>query len=84
MITALEEKLDYKQQEILKLSDVMGRRARHDAEISKIRKEMQNAETEHQQKVNEIERSLIETRIRIQREADSKLQAMQAEAHDVF
>ena len=41
---------------------------------------MQTAEAEHQQKVAEIERSLIETRIKVQKEADAKLQTMQSEA----
>jgi hypothetical protein len=44
---------------------------------------MQQAETEHQLKVAEIERNLIETRIKVQREADTKLKAMQLEAQDV-
>ncbi len=59
------------------------RRARHEAEISRIRREMQNADAEHKAKVSEIERSLIETRIRVQREADAKLQTMQSEAQMV-
>ena len=82
LISSLEEKIEVKQHEIMKLSDVMGRRARHDAEISKIRKEIQTAETEHSAKVAEIEKSLIESRYKVQKEADQKIQVMQSEAHD--
>ncbi len=44
---------------------------------------MQVADAEHKAKVATIERSLIETRIRVQREADDKLQTMQSEAQMV-
>lgn len=82
LIANLEEKIEAKGVEVLKLSDVMGRRARHDAEISKIRKEIQIAESEHLAKVAEIEKSLIESRYKVQKEADAKIQVMQSEAHD--
>ena len=60
----------------------MGKRARHEAEIARIKKEMQFAESEHQSKIAEIERTMIESRFKIQRDADSKLQVMQSEAHE--
>lgn len=82
MIIELEGTLESKNQEMLKLSDVMGKRARHEAEIARIRKEMQISESEHQSKVAEIERNLIETRFKTQRDADAKLQVMQSEAHE--
>ena len=64
------------------LKSLKSKRARHEAEIAKIRKEMQTMEQEHQVKVSEIERNLIESRFKVQKEADAKLSAMQSEAHD--
>jgi hypothetical protein len=60
----------------------MIRKARHESEIFKIRKEMAEAETLHKAKISEIERKLLEARLKSQREADAKVHNMQNAAHE--
>ncbi|KAJ3196851.1 hypothetical protein HK101_007465 [Irineochytrium annulatum] len=73
----LEVKLNDKQMEITQLTDVMVKRSRHEAEIAKIKKEMEEADVKHAQSVSDLERSLLEVRIKLQREADIKIQEME-------
>jgi hypothetical protein len=76
-IDEIDTKAENKTQEIAHLSDIMLRKSRHEAEIFKIRKEMAEAETLHKQKIGEIERKLLEARLKSQREADAKVNHMQ-------
>nr|KAJ3421138.1 hypothetical protein HK105_004395 [Polyrhizophydium stewartii] len=82
MIMEQELKLSAKESEIMQLSDTMARRAKHDAEIAKIRKEMQASESEHLAKMAELERTLLETRMRLQKEAEAKIKSMESAAHE--
>ncbi len=83
LIEELEMKLEAKQTEIMHLSDIMVRRVRHEAEITKIKKEMQAAEDVHRDKVSELERKLLDSRMKLQREADAKVREMENAAHEV-
>ncbi|KAJ3106525.1 hypothetical protein HDU97_006118 [Phlyctochytrium planicorne] len=92
----LEVKLEGKQQEIMHLSDVMvghnnnillltidkARRSRHEAEISRIRKEIADADAKHAQAVSDLERNLLEVRMKLQREADAKIADMECAAQE--
>ncbi|KAI8927360.1 hypothetical protein BC831DRAFT_424724 [Entophlyctis helioformis] len=81
-IIELEMKLSAKESEIMQLSDTMARRAKHEAEMAKIRKEMQAAQFEHDSKMAEQERSLLETRMKLQKEAEAKIKSMESAAHE--
>ncbi|KAI9098676.1 hypothetical protein DFS34DRAFT_81650 [Phlyctochytrium arcticum] len=78
----LEDKIETKQQEVQSLSDVMSRRARHEADIAHLRKEMHESEQQHQARIAELERTLLEERIRVQKETDSKIREMESAAHE--
>ncbi|KXS12454.1 hypothetical protein M427DRAFT_397618 [Gonapodya prolifera JEL478] len=80
-IADLDVKLETKNQEVMALSDVMSKRAKHEAEIVKLKKEMSDMEAQHKTRLEELERRLLETRIKLQREADAKLQNLEAQAH---
>ncbi|KAJ1551299.1 hypothetical protein HK096_001609, partial [Nowakowskiella sp. JEL0078] len=78
----LEMKLTTKQQELLQMSDIVVKRAKHQSEMAKLRQEMFESEREHQQKVAELERSLLESRIKMQKEADAKIHSMESAAQE--
>ena len=44
---------------------------------------MQDMEFEHQNKLSEIERALLEDRMKMQKEADARIHSMESEAHQV-
>ncbi|KAJ3294958.1 hypothetical protein HK104_003164 [Borealophlyctis nickersoniae] len=50
--------------------------------MAKLRREMQEAETEHQDHVSELERTLLEARMKFQKEAEAKIRAMESAAHE--
>ncbi|TPX67374.1 hypothetical protein SpCBS45565_g03819 [Spizellomyces sp. 'palustris'] len=81
-ILDLEDKIDTKQQEVQSLSDVMSRRARHESDIAHLHKEMQEADHQHQIRVAELERTLLEERIKVQKETDAKIKEMESAAHE--
>ncbi|KAI8902303.1 hypothetical protein BC833DRAFT_399805 [Globomyces pollinis-pini] len=60
----------------------MARRAKHEAELSKIKKEIRDAESNHQEQILEMEKSLLDTRIRLQKESDEKIRIMEAAAEE--
>ncbi|KAJ3215837.1 hypothetical protein HDU67_010257 [Dinochytrium kinnereticum] len=78
----LEAKLEGKQQEIMHLSDVMTKRARHEAEIAKIRKEIAEADAKHAEALSDLERNLLEVRMKLQKEADAKIAEMESAAQE--
>ncbi|KAJ3111125.1 hypothetical protein HDU96_005973 [Phlyctochytrium bullatum] len=82
MAVELEMKLEAKQQEIMQLTDVMTKRARHESELAKIRKEIADADALHAQAIADLERSLLEVRIKLQREADAKITEMENAAQE--
>ncbi|KAJ3404238.1 hypothetical protein HDV05_007280, partial [Chytridiales sp. JEL 0842] len=82
ILVELEIKLESKQQEIMDLSDVMSKRTRHDAEIQRITKEIEEADQEHARQVAELEQSLLDTSIQLQAEADAKIQEMRNAANE--
>ncbi|KAI8814618.1 hypothetical protein BJ742DRAFT_892589 [Cladochytrium replicatum] len=82
LLMELELKLVEKQQELMQLSHVMARRTRHEAEMSRLKKEMQEAESEHQVRVTDLERTLLEARMKLQREADTRIHAMESAAQE--
>ncbi|KAI9202965.1 uncharacterized protein BJ171DRAFT_600414 [Polychytrium aggregatum] len=82
LLVEQEMKLEAKQEEMLRLSDVMSKRARYEAEIAKIKKEMQDAEADHHRKLAEVERQLLEARMKHQKEADNKIKMMESAAHE--
>ncbi|KAJ3385455.1 WAS/WASL-interacting protein member 1 [Lobulomyces angularis] len=81
-IEDLHFKLEQKQEEINHLSDIMVRRARHETQVSKIKKEMQDAEIKHKNRVSEIERKLLEGRMKCQKEAETRVHEMENAAHE--
>ncbi|KAJ3266211.1 hypothetical protein HDU77_002022 [Chytriomyces hyalinus] len=81
-IIELELKLESKQQEMMSLSDIISKRSKHEAEIVKIKQDMQDADRAHNDRVSALERSLLETRIKLQRDADLKIQQMENAAHE--
>ncbi|KAJ3212612.1 hypothetical protein HDU82_008834 [Entophlyctis luteolus] len=81
-IADLELKLESKQQEMMGLSDIISKRSRHEAEIIKIRQDIADADALHAKKVATLERSLLETRIKLQREADAKIREMENAAQE--
>lgn len=76
-ILEFELKLESKKHEMLQLSDIMAKRAKHEAAINKIHQEIQAAESEHQQKLISMERGLLAKRIALQKEYDSKISTME-------
>ncbi|KAI8817924.1 uncharacterized protein EV422DRAFT_508482 [Fimicolochytrium jonesii] len=82
MIADLEEKIEVKQQEVNGLSDVMAHRARHEAEIASVQKEMQESERQHRVQMQELERTLLEERIKVQKETDTRIREMESAAHE--
>ncbi|KAJ3089249.1 hypothetical protein HK102_006833 [Quaeritorhiza haematococci] len=81
-IVDLQLKLDTKAEEISHLSDIMQQRAKHEAEVIKIREEIRAAETAHRDKVSQIEHKLLETRLRLQREAEARIRNMENAAQE--
>lgn len=81
-IEQIESKLELKHEEVAHLSDIATRRARHEASVASIRKDMLDAETAHKLRISQVERQLLETRMKCQREADAKVIEMQSAAHD--
>ncbi|KAJ3334102.1 hypothetical protein HDU76_010224 [Blyttiomyces sp. JEL0837] len=82
LIQDLEFKLEAKQQEMMNLSDIVSKRSKYEAEIARIRKEIEAEDAIHQANVDELERSLLETRIKLQKEADAKIAEMEAAAQE--
>ncbi|KAJ3074801.1 hypothetical protein HDU99_001665, partial [Rhizoclosmatium hyalinum] len=82
VIIELELKLESKQQDMMGLSDIISKRSRHEAEIIKIRQDIIDSDRAHNEKVAILERSLLETRIKLQREADLKIQEMENAAQE--
>ncbi|KAI9341814.1 hypothetical protein DFJ73DRAFT_961469 [Zopfochytrium polystomum] len=82
IIQDLEIKLEAKQQEMMNMSDVIAKRGKHEAEMSKIRSELEEADAIHMQHVTDLERTLLETRIKLQREADAKISEMESAAQE--
>ncbi|KAJ3127824.1 hypothetical protein HK098_005718 [Nowakowskiella sp. JEL0407] len=80
--TDLELKLSAKQQELMQMSDIVGKRAKHQSEIARLRQELHDIESAHQIKVSELERTLLEARIKLQREADVKIHTMESAAQE--
>ncbi|KAJ3071008.1 hypothetical protein HDU98_005932 [Podochytrium sp. JEL0797] len=74
--------LEAKQQEMMGLSDVISKRSRHEAEIIRVRQDMADSERMHKEKEGQMERALLETRIKLQREADMKIQEMESAAQE--
>ncbi|KAH6565358.1 hypothetical protein BASA62_007356 [Batrachochytrium salamandrivorans] len=77
-----EMKLAEKESKIMQLSDIMARRKKHEDEMNSIQKEMQFAESEHLHKMAALERTLLETRMKLQKEADAKINSMESAAHE--
>lgn len=82
VIQDLELKLDDKQQAMMSMSDIMAKRSKHEAEIARIQREIKEADASHIQSAVELERSLLETRIKLQREADNKISEMESAAQE--
>ncbi|KAJ3030954.1 UNVERIFIED_CONTAM: hypothetical protein HDU68_007154 [Siphonaria sp. JEL0065] len=82
VIIELELKLEAKQQEMMGLSDIISKRSRHEAEIIKVKQDITDTDRAHNEKVAILERSLLETRIKLQREADLKIQEMENAAQE--
>ncbi|KAI9350790.1 hypothetical protein BDR26DRAFT_930095 [Obelidium mucronatum] len=82
VIVELELKLESKQQEMMGLSDIISKRSRHEAEIIKVKQDIADTDRSHNEKVAILERSLLETRIKLQREADLKIQEMENAAQE--
>lgn len=83
VIQELEDKLNSKEEEFFDLSDTMAKRAKHEADVAKIRKEIREAEDFHQEKILEMEKQLLDTRMKLQKESDEKIKQMEAAAEEV-
>ncbi|KAJ3012468.1 hypothetical protein HKX48_006268 [Thoreauomyces humboldtii] len=81
-LAEMEEKIEQKQEEVNGLSDVMAHRARHEADIERLQREMQDAERVHRSEIQELERTLLEERIKVQKETDVKIKEMESAAHE--
>ncbi|KAJ3159896.1 hypothetical protein HDU88_008389 [Geranomyces variabilis] len=81
-IAETEEKIEQKQLEVNGLSDVMSHRSRHEADIARLQREMQDAERQHRAELQELERKLLEERIKVQKETDAKIKEMESAAHE--
>ncbi|TPX55806.1 hypothetical protein PhCBS80983_g05015 [Powellomyces hirtus] len=81
-IAEMEEKIDQKQLEVNGLSDVMSHRAKHEADIARLQREMQESERLHRNEIQELERTLLEERIKVQKETDAKIKEMESAAHE--
>ncbi|KAJ3145856.1 hypothetical protein HDU86_000623 [Geranomyces michiganensis] len=81
-IAETEEKIEQKQIEVNGLSDVMSHRSRHEADIARLQREMQDAERQHRAELQELERKLLEERIKVQKETDAKIKEMESAAHE--
>ncbi|KAI9183392.1 hypothetical protein H9P43_004309 [Blastocladiella emersonii ATCC 22665] len=79
-IADLQEKLDSKNQEILSLADVLHQRQRHEAQLAAYRKDLESLQASHTRSILELERRLLEERVRVQRRSDAQVAAMQAAA----
>ncbi|KAJ3309187.1 hypothetical protein HDV04_006327 [Boothiomyces sp. JEL0838] len=82
VIQELEDKLNSKEEEFFDLSDTMAKRAKHEADVTKIRKEIREAEDFHQEKILEMEKQLLDTRMKLQKESDEKIKQMEAAAEE--
>lgn len=51
--------------------------------MDKLRKDMLDLEEQHESKVSQLERTLLEERVRFQKEADAQLLATEREAQEV-
>jgi uncharacterized membrane protein YfhO len=56
------------------------KRARHYEELSKIKEEIKVAEVQHQEEVLRLEKSLLDTRMKLQLDSDEKIKIMESEA----
>lgn len=61
----------------------MARRSKHEGEMNQIRKSIDTAMQEHKATMEQLDKQLLDTRITIQKEAESKIKSMEAEAQDV-
>lgn len=82
-IIDLDIKLQAKEAEISLLSDTMTRRAKHEADMAKIRAEMEQTSHAHKLKMEQLDKSLLETRMTLQREAECKIKNMESAAQEV-
>jgi hypothetical protein len=61
----------------------MARRSKHYQDLNKIRDEIKLAETIHQDSLIKLEKGLLDTRMKLQRESDEKIKEMEAAAEEV-
>ena len=52
--------------------------------MGKIRHEMEHARQDHRQKMEELDKKLLDSRIKLQKEAEVKIKSMESAAHDVI
>ncbi|KAL7752715.1 hypothetical protein RI367_001717 [Sorochytrium milnesiophthora] len=75
-ITALESKLDAKNHDILLLPDILAVKYRNEHEIARYKKEIAELEARHHGELMQLERKLLNERIRIERENEAKVTEM--------
>ncbi|KAI9222287.1 hypothetical protein BC828DRAFT_404162 [Blastocladiella britannica] len=81
-ITELQDRLDSKNKEIVSLSDVLHQRQRHEAHLASLKASLEAARSEHTRSVLELERSLLEQRVHVQRSHAANVSAMQSAAQE--
>lgn len=84
LISGIDVKIGEKEQEIALLSDTIKRKAIHDEEIGAIRQEMNEAEQKHIKSMFELEKTLLDDRLNLQREAELQIRSMEVGAKDVI
>lgn len=80
-IHELDRKVEIRQSEITTLSDTLTKKAKHEAEIARLQKEIQDMELVHQEKVAEVERELLKERMKLKLQSDEKVVLLESQAH---
>ncbi|KAI9004172.1 hypothetical protein BC832DRAFT_621536 [Gaertneriomyces semiglobifer] len=79
-ISELDDNIQQKTQEVEGLSDVMSRRAHHEATLAALRRQITQSEAQHIAAVHSLEKSLLQQRLALQKSTQLKLTKLTAEA----
>ncbi|KAL6590002.1 hypothetical protein U3516DRAFT_819458 [Neocallimastix sp. 'constans'] len=81
-IADLEFKIEAKKQEIKTYADIQSNRIKHETEIGRLTKSINQTKQEHDFEISNLERELLQNRVKIQRETEQTIKNMEAIAQE--
>ncbi|ORX45971.1 hypothetical protein BCR36DRAFT_372460 [Piromyces finnis] len=81
-IADLEVKIEAKKQEIKTYSDIQSNRLKHESEIDRLTININKIKQEHELEISNLERQLLQNRVKIQKETEQTIKNMEAVAQE--